>query len=51
MFLGNGAGAQISSLVLENFGAAPLFLGAFGTMVALTVFAVLSSRRYEHRLG
>jgi predicted MFS family arabinose efflux permease len=51
MFLGNGAGAQISSLVLENFGAAPLFLGAFGTTVALTVFAVLSSRRYEHRLG
>ncbi len=51
MFLGNGAGAQISSLVLETLGPPALFFGAFGSMVALTVFAVLSSRRYEHRLG
>jgi len=51
MFLGNGAGAQISSLVLETFGSPALFFGAFATMIALTVLAVLSSRRYEHRLG
>lgn len=51
MFLGNGAGAQIASIALETYGPPVLFFGAFGTMIALTLMAVLSSRRYEHRLG
>lgn len=51
MFLGNGAGAQISSVVLEDYGPSTLFFGAFVAMVALTLLATFSSRRYEHRLG